>query len=39
LTTGRPQYFPLTFHKGRDIRKGMLKAIIRRFNLPPDIFG
>jgi len=36
---GRSQSFPMTFHKGRDVRKGMLKAIIRRFDLPPDIFG
>ncbi len=36
---GRPQCFPLTFHKGKDVGKGMLSAIIRRFNLPSDIFG
>jgi predicted RNA binding protein YcfA (HicA-like mRNA interferase family) len=36
---GRPESYPMTFHKGRDIGKGMLKAIIRRFNLPPRIFG
>ena len=30
---------PLTYHKGRDVGKGLLKAIIRRFNLPSDIFG
>jgi predicted RNA binding protein YcfA (HicA-like mRNA interferase family) len=35
---GRSQCFPLTFHKGHDIGKGMLKAIIRRFDLPEDIF-
>jgi len=28
----------MTYHKGRDIGKGMLKAIIRRFELPADIF-
>jgi predicted RNA binding protein YcfA (HicA-like mRNA interferase family) len=36
---GRSECYPITFHKGRDIGKGMLKAIIRRFQLPEDIFG
>jgi len=36
---GRSESFPMTFHKGRDVRPGMLKAIIRRFNLPNQIFG
>jgi len=36
---GRSQSFPITFHKGHDVGKGMLKAIIRRFDLPEDIFG
>ena len=36
---GRAECFPITFHKGQDIGKGMLKAIIRRFALPNDIFG
>ena len=36
---GRPQSFPLTFHKGKDVGEGMLSAIIRRFDLPKDIFG
>jgi predicted RNA binding protein YcfA (HicA-like mRNA interferase family) len=36
---GRSECYPLTFHKGHDVGKGMLKAIIRRFNLPEDIFG
>ena len=36
---GRSQCYPMTFHKGQDVGKGMLKAIIRRFNLPHDIFG
>ncbi len=35
---GRSAIYPLTFHKGQDVGKGMLKAIIRRFNLPNDIF-
>ena len=35
---GRSQSFPMTNHKGKDVRKGMLSAIIRRFNLPKDIF-
>jgi predicted RNA binding protein YcfA (HicA-like mRNA interferase family) len=36
---GRSQCYPITFHKGQDVGKGMLKAIIRRFNLPDNIFG
>jgi hypothetical protein len=36
---GSPASMPLTYHKGRDVRKGLLKAVIRRFNLPNDIFG
>jgi predicted RNA binding protein YcfA (HicA-like mRNA interferase family) len=36
---GRPQSFPMTFHRGRDVRPGMLSAIIRRFNLPKRFFG
>jgi predicted RNA binding protein YcfA (HicA-like mRNA interferase family) len=36
---GRSESFPMTFHKGRDVRVGMLKAIIRRFSLPNNIFG
>jgi hypothetical protein len=36
---GRSQCYPMTSHKGQDVGKGMLKAIIRRFNLPSDIFG
>ena len=35
---GRPAIYPMTFHKGQDVGKGMLKAIIRRFNLPNDLF-
>ena len=36
---GHPRSCPVTYHKGKDVGKGLLKAIIRRFNLPPDIFG
>jgi predicted RNA binding protein YcfA (HicA-like mRNA interferase family) len=36
---GRSESFPMTFHRGRDVRAGMLKAIIRRFSLPNNIFG
>ena len=36
---GRSEIYPMTFHKGQDVGKGMLKAIIRRFSLPQDIFG
>ena len=35
---GQKRSCPITYHKGRDIGKGLLKAIIRRFNLPDDIF-
>jgi len=36
---GQPVSFPLTNHKGKDVGPGLLKALIRRFNLPADIFG
>jgi predicted RNA binding protein YcfA (HicA-like mRNA interferase family) len=36
---GQPRSFPIPFHRGRDIQKGLLKALINRFNLPNDIFG
>ena len=36
---GRPASMPLTWHKGRDIGKGLLQAVIRRFGLPRDFFG
>jgi hypothetical protein len=36
---GRSESFPMTYHKGRDVRPGMLSAIIRRFKLPKRIFG
>ncbi len=36
---GRAVSMPLTYHKGRDVQKGLLKAVIRRFNLPDKIFG
>ena len=36
---GKPESIPLTWHKGKTVGKGLLKAVIRRFNLPPDIFG
>jgi predicted RNA binding protein YcfA (HicA-like mRNA interferase family) len=36
---GRSAIYPMTFHKGQDVGKGMLKAIIRRFSLPNRIFG
>jgi len=35
---GKSASIPLTYHKGRDVQKGLLKAVIRRFNLPNDIF-
>jgi predicted RNA binding protein YcfA (HicA-like mRNA interferase family) len=33
------QQFPVPYHKGCDLGKPYLKAIIRRFNLPEDFFG
>jgi predicted RNA binding protein YcfA (HicA-like mRNA interferase family) len=36
---GRAESFPVTHHAGQEIGKGMLKAIIRRFDLPEDIFS
>jgi len=35
---GQKRSFPMTYHKRSDIGKGMLRAIIRRFELPNDIF-
>jgi predicted RNA binding protein YcfA (HicA-like mRNA interferase family) len=36
---GRRASFPVPYHKGRDLQKGILRALIRRFNLPHDVFG
>jgi hypothetical protein len=36
---GCPRSFPLPYHRGRDIGPGLLKGLIRRFELPLDIFG
>ena len=36
---GKPRSFPIPYHKGRDIQKGLLRSLIRRFNLPTNIFG
>lgn len=36
---GRAESIPLTWHKGHDVGKGLLKAIIRRFDLPKNFFG
>ena len=36
---GQPKSMPLTWHKGKTLGKGLLKSIVRRFNLPPRIFG
>jgi predicted RNA binding protein YcfA (HicA-like mRNA interferase family) len=35
---GKRQCIPLPVHKGKDVKKGILESIIRRFNLPEDIF-
>ncbi|MCP4664366.1 MAG: type II toxin-antitoxin system HicA family toxin [bacterium] len=35
---GRPESFPIKFHgKGTELRKGVISAIVRRFNLPRDL--
>jgi len=36
---GHKRSFAIPYHKGRDLQKGYLRALIRRFNLPDDIFG
>jgi predicted RNA binding protein YcfA (HicA-like mRNA interferase family) len=36
---GSQRSFPIPYHKGRDVQRGYLKAIIKRFNLPEDFFG
>jgi predicted RNA binding protein YcfA (HicA-like mRNA interferase family) len=36
---GQSASFPVPYHKGKDLQKGLLRALIRRFNLPNDIFG
>jgi predicted RNA binding protein YcfA (HicA-like mRNA interferase family) len=35
---GVRQCCPVPSHKGKDVRLGILKQIIRRFDLPKDIF-
>jgi len=36
---GQPRSCPVPYHKGHDVKPGILRQIIRRFNLPSDIFG
>jgi predicted RNA binding protein YcfA (HicA-like mRNA interferase family) len=37
---GRPASFPVKCHgEGTELRKGVISAIIRRFNLPRDLFS
>ncbi len=36
---GRAASIPMPFHKGKDVKPGILRSIIRRFNLPADLFG
>jgi hypothetical protein len=36
---GKPASFPLPWHRGTDCGIGLLRALIRRFNLPNDLFG
>jgi predicted RNA binding protein YcfA (HicA-like mRNA interferase family) len=35
---GRRAAMPVPYHKGRDLQRGILRALIRRFNLPNNIF-
>ena len=36
---GQKRSFPIPYHRGKEIQRGLLKALIRRFNLPNDLFG
>jgi predicted RNA binding protein YcfA (HicA-like mRNA interferase family) len=36
---GQRRACPIPYHKGRDVKPGILRQIIRRFDLPHDIFG
>jgi predicted RNA binding protein YcfA (HicA-like mRNA interferase family) len=36
---GQPRSIPIPWHKGHDVSLGVLRSIIRRFNLPRRIFG
>lgn len=36
---GKPQSYPVPYHKGHDVSIGILKGLIRRFQLPAEIFG
>jgi predicted RNA binding protein YcfA (HicA-like mRNA interferase family) len=36
---GQPRSFPIPYHKGHDVKPGLLKSLIKRFNLPKDFFG
>ena len=36
---GRARSMPLTWHGGKPLGKGLLQAIIRRFDLPKRFFG
>jgi len=35
---GQRRSFPLPYHRGREIQRGLLKALIRRFDLPANLF-
>jgi len=37
--SGEKRSFPVPYHKGQDLRQGMLSALLRRFDLPRDLFG
>ncbi|MSU56764.1 MAG: type II toxin-antitoxin system HicA family toxin [Pedosphaera sp.] len=36
---GQKRSFPIPYHRGKEIQRGLLKALIRRFNLPNNLFG
>lgn len=36
---GQKRSFPIPYHRGKELQRGLLKALIRRFNLPNDLFG
>lgn len=37
--SGQKASFPVPYHKGQDLRQGILRALLRRFGLPHDLFG
>jgi predicted RNA binding protein YcfA (HicA-like mRNA interferase family) len=36
---GSPRSYPVPYHKGRDLQRGYIVGIIRRFELPDGVFN